>query len=146
MLTDVRTFPCPACSQIINDSAEKCRNCSTPVDREAALAAADIQDRVNQACSDASYLRTAAVTMFIFLGLSFVPFLPMVYWGFLFTFVALAVLLIRWQLRYRNIPTKDSDYHKAINNRDLSVILWLVAIAAGFVIKPLVEMFLWARV
>jgi hypothetical protein len=146
MLTDARTFPCPACSQIINDSAEKCRYCSTPVDREAAIAAADIQDRVNQACSDASYLRTAAVTMFIFLGLSFVPFLPMVYWGFLFTFVALAVLLIRWQLRYRKIPTKDSDYHKAIKNRDLSFILWLVAIAAGFVIKPLLEMFLWARV
>jgi hypothetical protein len=35
------------------------------------------------------------------------------------------------------------DYHKAIKNRDLAFILWLVAIAAGFVINPLIEVFLW---
>jgi hypothetical protein len=145
MLTDIRTFPCPACSQIINDSADKCRYCGTPVDRDVALAAADIQDRVNRACSDASYLRTVAVGMFVFLGLSFIPLIPMVSSGFLITFVVLAVLLVRWQLKYRNIPTKDSDYDKSMGQRNLAFILWIAAIAVGFVIKPLVDLFLWPR-
>jgi len=145
MLTDIRTFPCPACSQIINDSADICRFCGTPVDREAAIAAADIQDRVNRGCSDASYLRTVAVAMFVFLGLSFIPLIPLVSMGFLITFVVLAILLVRWQVKYRNIPTKDSDYDKAMGQRNLAFSLWIAAIAVGFVIKPLVEMFLWPR-
>ena len=145
MMTDIRTFPCPACSRIINESAENCRFCGTPVDREAAIAAADIQGRVNRACSDASYLRTVAVALFVFLGLSFIPLIPLVGLGYLITFVVLAVLLMRWQLKYRNIPTKDSDYDKAMGQRNLAFILWIAAIAVGFVIRPLVEMFLWPR-
>lgn len=142
MFNEIRSFPCQACSQIINDSADKCRYCGTPIDREAAIAAADIQDNVNRACSDASFLKTVGVGMFVFLGLSFIPLLPLVGWGFLATFVALAVLLIRWQLKYRGLPTKDSDYDKAMGHRNLAFILWIAAIAVGFVIRPLVFYYL----
>jgi len=83
--------------------------------------------------------------MFVFLGLSFIPLIPLVSMGFLITFVVLAILLVRWQVKYRNIPTKDSDYDKAMGQRNLAFSLWIAAIAVGFVIKPLVEMFLWPR-
>ena len=64
MLSQPQTFPCPNCNEIINDSMQTCRFCSAPVDPQAASAAAENQSRVNRACSDASFLRTAAAAMF----------------------------------------------------------------------------------
>lgn len=55
-----QTFPCPNCNEVINDAMERCRYCSAPIDGRAAAEAAEVQSRVNRACSDASYLRTAA--------------------------------------------------------------------------------------
>jgi len=94
MLANPRTFRCPDCNEMINDSMTECRYCSTPVDPGIAAMIADRQDKTNRACSDASYLKTAAIAMMVFLGLSLIPFLPVVYLGFLITFIATIVLLI----------------------------------------------------
>ena len=72
----VRTFPCPNCNEIINDSMTQCRFCSVTIDPGVAQLIADRQAKANQGYSDASYLRTAAIAMYVFLGLSFIPFLP----------------------------------------------------------------------
>lgn len=61
MFANPRTFPCPNCKEIINDSMTERRFCSTPVDRGVASLIADRQAKTNQACSDASFLKTAAV-------------------------------------------------------------------------------------
>jgi hypothetical protein len=136
MFSQPQTYPCPNCKEIINDSMEKCPYCSTPVDRQAAVAAAEIQSKVNQACSDASYLRTAAVVMWVFLGLSFIPFIPLVGWGFLFTFVTVLVMIIRWQIKFGGIRTNDPDFPRAKRNRNLALVLWLTAFV-GFVGRQL---------
>ena len=53
----VGVFPCPNCQETINTSMQVCSFCSAPIDPAAAAASAEAFARVNQACSDASYLK-----------------------------------------------------------------------------------------
>jgi hypothetical protein len=137
MLAQPQTFPCPNCGEIINDSMQTCRFCSAAVDPEAASAAAELQTRVNRACSDASFLRTAAAAMFVLLALSIVPFISLItYLGFIITFFVVLVLIVRWQIRFGRLQTKDADYHRAKSMRTVALVLWLVAIPL-FVVRDI---------
>jgi hypothetical protein len=137
MLAQPQTFPCPKCGEIINDSMQTCRFCSAPVDPQAASAAAEIQTRVNRACSDASFLRTAAAAMFVLLALSVVPFISLItYLGFIITFFVVLVLIVRWQIKFGRLQTKDVDYNRAKRLRTVALILWLVAIPV-FVVRDI---------
>ena len=138
MLATPRTFPCPNCKEIINDSMTQCRFCSVPVDPSVAQLIADRQEKANHAYSDASYLRTAAIAMYVFLGLSFVPFLPVVFWGFLITFIVVIVLLIRWQIRYSGLVTDDADFKSARRSWWISLVM-LLAVPVIFVIRVVIE-------
>ena len=140
MLANPRTFRCRNCNEMINDSMTQCRYCSTPVDPAVATMIADRQEKTNRACSDASYVKTAAIAMFVFLGLSFVPFLPIVYWGFLITFVVVLVLLILWQVRFGSLVTNDPDYQRARRTKNIAFILLLVAAPLGFIVRPLLDL------
>src|SRR5215212_8434039 len=125
---ETQTFPCPHCNEIINDSVRECRFCHAPIDPQAARAAGELQVRVNQACSDASYTKTAAYLMFVFLGLSLIPLLPLVSWGFIFTFFAVIVMIVRWQAKFGSLQTRDPDYKTARLSRNIALILWIAAI------------------
>ncbi|HEX7332042.1 MAG TPA: hypothetical protein VF290_11130 [Pyrinomonadaceae bacterium] len=138
MLATPRTFPCPNCKEIINDSMTQCRFCSVPVDPSVAQLIADRQEKANHAYSDASYLRTAAIAMYVFLGLSLVPFLPFVSWGFVITFIVVIVLLIRWQVRYSGLITDDADYKRARRSWWISLAM-LIGVPVIFVIRVLIE-------
>ena len=138
MLSQPQTFPCPNCNEIINDTMKECRYCSAPVDRQAAALAADIQSKVNRACSDASFLRTAAATMFILLGLSLLPFISFVaYIGSIFIFLAVVIMLVRWQMKFGRLQTGDPDYQRAKHLKNISLLLWLLAIPV-FVVREIV--------
>ncbi|HWS90742.1 MAG TPA: hypothetical protein VN282_27480 [Pyrinomonadaceae bacterium] len=130
---ETQTFPCPNCNEIINDSARECRFCHAPIDPQAARAAGELQAKVNQACSDASYTKTAAYAMFVFLLLSFIPILPLVSWASLVTFVAVIVMVIRWQVKFGGLQTRDPDYKTAKLSRNVALILWIVSIPVWFV-------------
>jgi hypothetical protein len=132
-----RTFRCPSCNEMINDSMTQCRFCSVPVDPGVAQLIAERQEKANQACSDASYLRNAAIAMYVFMGLSFIPLLPLVGWGFLITFVVVLVLLIRWQVKFGRLTINDADYLSARRSWRLSLVLWIVAIPLDFIVRPL---------
>jgi hypothetical protein len=138
MLSQPQTFPCPNCKEIINDSVMSCRYCGAPVDPQAAAEAAASQARVNQACSDASYLKTAALVMWAFFGLSFVPFIPLMFWAFVVTFFVVLVMIARWQLRFGRIQTDDPDYPRAKRSKNLAFLLWLGAlfVALFFLLVP----------
>jgi hypothetical protein len=131
------TFPCPSCKEIINDSMTQCRYCSAPVDPGVAQLIADKQQKANQAYSDASFLRTAVVAMYVFLGLSFIPFLPVVTWGFLIIFVVVIVLLVRWYVRFSGLQTDDADYLSARRSWWMSLVLLIVAIPVAFIVRPI---------
>ena len=116
---------------------QTCRFCSAPVDPRAASAAAEIQSRVNCACSDASFLRTAAAAMFVLLALSVVPFISLItYLGFIITFFVVLVLFIRWQIRFGRLETSDVDYRRAKRLRNVAIVLWVVAIPL-FVVRDI---------
>ncbi len=117
---------------MVNESMQKCKFCDVPIDHQAALAAAAVQDKANEAYSDASYARTAAVAMWVFLGLSFIPFVPVVGWGFVFTFCVVFGMLVRWQIKFGGLKTADPDFSRAKRSRNIAIVLWLVAIPAGF--------------
>ena len=142
---ETKTFPCPNCNEIINDSMETCRFCHAPVDRQAAAYAAEIQSRVNQACSDASYLRIAAVAMWIFLGLYVVPFIPLVGWGFLVTFFVVLILMIRWLIKFIGLQTRDKDFLQAKRSLIIALVLWLAAIPVGFIFVPVLQALIFGR-
>jgi len=133
----VRTFPCPNCNEIINDSMTQCRFCSVALDLGVVQLIADRQAKANQACSDASYLRTAAIAMYVFLGLSFIPFLPIVSTGFVIILVVVIVLLIRWQVKFGSLVTNDADYKKARRSWVMSLVLLIAAVPLGFIVRPL---------
>ncbi len=145
MFSQLRTFQCPNCKEIVNERMEHCPFCANPIDQQAAAAAAENQDRVNQSYSDASYIRSAAVTLFVFLGLSFIPLIPVVYWGFLATFFVVIAMVIRWQLKFGRLKTEDPDYRQALYRKNLALVLWLFAIPLGFVLHPLIAA-VWSEV
>ena len=145
MFEQTRSFPCPSCKEIINDRAERCKYCDAPIDKGIAQFAAEVQSKVNQAYSDASYLKTAAYLMWSFLAVSLIPFVPWVVYAFLFTFLAVIVMIIRWQLVFSNINTSDPDYKKAIRSKNIAFMLWLAAIPVGFFLRELIYIVLEER-
>jgi len=119
---------------MINDSMTQCRYCNVPVDPAVAHLIAERQEKANQSYSDASFLRTAVVAMYVFMGLSYIPFVPLVGWGFLVTFIVVLVLLIRWQVKFGRLVTNDADYLKARRSWRLSLVLWLAVIPVRVII------------
>jgi hypothetical protein len=107
-------FECPSCKETIDSEQTRCRFCSTAIDPGVAEKAAKILARVNQACSDASYMRTAAVALLVFFGMMFVPLVSWYgTWGCLILFIAVLVLAVRWWIRFGMIHTDDQDFVRA---------------------------------
>jgi hypothetical protein len=98
--------------------------------------------KANQASSDAGSLKTAAIAMFVFLGLSLIPLVPFVYWGFLVTSSLCSGWLIRWRVKFGSLQTSDADYKLAKRSKNITLILWLVAIPLGFIIRSLPDLIL----
>jgi hypothetical protein len=89
-------FECPNCKETIDATAETCRFCGAVVDREAARKAAALMAKVNQACSDSSYMKSTALTLPVFFILRFVPFISAM-GGIGFWVLLIAIPL--WSLR-----------------------------------------------
>ena len=120
-----KVFECPKCKETIDAAETKCRFCGAAIDAEAAEKAAEVMARVNQACSDASYLRIAAVATLVFLGMMFLPFFSWYgTWGFYILVLAVPVMAIRWWGRFFRIETEDHDFIRA--RRTVAVISLLV--------------------
>ena len=134
MFTNPRTFRCPNCNEMINDSMNTCKYCSVAIDPGIAALIAERQEKANQAYSDASFLRNAAVAMFVFLAVGLV--LTIGYLGFAVTFLTTLILLVRWQFKFSNLLTNDPDYLMAKRSRNVAAVLVIVAVPAGIVANP----------
>ena len=139
MLASPRTFRCPNCKEMINDSMKQCRFCSVAIDPGVAQLIADRQEKANQACSDASFLRTAAIAMYVFLGVSYVPLLGFAVFALPITFIVVIVLLIRWQIRFGSLVTDDADYKTAKRSWWISLVL-LLGMPVIFIIRVVIEL------
>jgi hypothetical protein len=122
-----RIFECPSCKQTIDTSAVKCPFCSASIDPGAAEAAADNMEKVNQACSDASYLRVMAGSMLVFLLLSLLPlvgFVAMI--GFYFLVVAVPIMTIRWWVKFGHLTSDENDWRSAKRTALISAGIWAI--------------------
>ena len=139
MLANPRTFRCPNCSEMINDSMTQCRYCSVPVDPAVAALIAERQEKANNAYSDASFLRTAAIAMYVFLGLSWSPLVPFIFFfGLLITFFVVIILLVRWQIRYASLISDDPDFKSARRSWWISLAM-LIGIPVIFIGRLVIE-------
>lgn len=134
MMTKPRTFRCENCSEMINDSMAQCRYCSVPIDPGVASMLAERQEKANQAYSDASYLRTAAVAMYVFLAIGLR--LALAYFGFVATFAVVTVLLLRWQMSFNDLLTNDPDFKRARRSKNISLLLLVGAVPLGLIFNP----------
>lgn len=140
-LNQPQTFQCPNCREFINASMGNCSFCGAAINYETALAAADIQAKVGQACSDASYLKITARALVVFYLLSWIPFLPLVGWGALILMIAVPVMLVRWWVKYGKLQTGDPDYEKAKRDTIIAAVIWSALIALWFILAAVQILF-----
>lgn len=121
-------FECPNCKETIDTSADVCRFCGAKLDHEAAQKAAHLLARVDQACSDASFLRNTAVVAFL-LALGVVISLLraarlVLLFGFQNELMGLCVLVLilsapfpvwslGWWTKYTSLTSDDEDFQDA---------------------------------
>ena len=123
----VKVLLCPQCKETINTSVQQCPYCSATIDAAQAEVAAAFLAKVNQACSDGSYIRIMAGTMMAFFGLRFLPVVSTVgFWGSLFLLFALPVMTIRWWVRFGGIKTDDPDFRAAKRSTLAALGIWAV--------------------
>jgi len=107
-------FECPVCKQTIDASTKQCRFCSAVIDPAVAEAAAEKMAKVNQACSDASFLKTMAISILVFFGVMFIPFLT---WlgicGYYFLMFAVPFMTVRWWIKFGALIADDRDFNRA---------------------------------
>ncbi|HSE15541.1 MAG TPA: hypothetical protein VLB46_00725 [Pyrinomonadaceae bacterium] len=121
---------------MINDSMTHCRYCNMPVDAGVARLIAERQERANQSYSDASFLRTAAIAIYVCVVLSYTPLVSFVgLVGFVITFFVVLVLLIRWQLKFGRLVTNDADYLRARRSWRFALMLWILAIPIALIVR-----------
>jgi hypothetical protein len=106
-----------------------CKFCSTPVDPGIAQFAAEMQERVNRACNQASSIRNAAGAMWVFFLVRFIPCLGLAgLIGFLFAFFFIPIASIFWQVRFGDIQSSDVDFKSAKRNRNIALLIWAPAV------------------
>jgi hypothetical protein len=107
-------FECPNCKETIDSTADVCRFCGVKVDHASAQKAAELLAKINQACSDASYMKTAALTVPVFFLRRFIPFASMLVGvGFIGLMIIIPGWAIRWWTKFGGIASSDSDFVKA---------------------------------
>src|SRR3954447_16393007 len=107
-------FQCPACNETIDSSADACRFCGVTVDHEAASKLAEVLAKVNQACSDASYLRSTSLTLPVFFVLRFIPFGSMLGGlGFVGLSFVIPIWGMRWWLKFGKLDSRDPEFRSA---------------------------------
>jgi hypothetical protein len=84
------------------------------VDREAAQKAALLMAKINQACSDASYMKSTALALPVFFLLRFAPIISMLgIIGFIGLLIGIPVWALRWALKFGAITSDDADFIRA---------------------------------
>lgn len=124
-----KIFECANCHQTIDTASGHCRFCSAAIDPQAAAVAAQKMARINRACSDASYLKIAALCAPAFFLIFFIPFMTLLgELGLVFLTFATPVWIALWCFRYLGIETDDPDYSSARKTVLVVVIAWFVLV------------------
>jgi hypothetical protein len=138
-------FTCPKCGETIDSSAEACRFCGEKVDPAAAQQAALELAKVNQACSDASYMKSTAFAIPVFFLLRFLPFVSMMgLIGFVGLSFAVPIWSLRWWFRYGKLISTDEEFLKArttVKYAGFAVTAILVLLVVGPFLAGLISIY-----
>jgi hypothetical protein len=127
--SEIRTYPCPSCGEIINTGLTACPYCSAPIDEEAALRAADDREKYQKAFADANSLIITARSFLLAFAASFLPFLGTLGTvGVLLLLVWVPAGLIRWYRRHSNLSRANPDYAQARRWVTQSLLIWCAAL------------------
>jgi hypothetical protein len=127
--SEIRTYPCPSCGEIINTGVTTCPYCSAPVDEEAALRAADDREKYQKAFADANSLVITARSFPLAFVATFIPFIGSVgSLGVLLLLVWVPAGLFRWYRRHSNLNRSNPDYAQARRWVTQSLVIWCVAL------------------
>ena len=66
MFAQPRTFRCPNCKEMVNDSMKDCPFCKVPLDPGIVALAAERQEKANRAYSDANFPKIARLPCLCF--------------------------------------------------------------------------------
>jgi hypothetical protein len=89
--------------------------------------------RINRACSDASYLKIAALCAPAFLLILFIPFMTLMgEIGIIFLQVAVPVWIALWCFRFLRIQTDDPDFRSAKKTVVIVAIAWVILVGLRF--------------
>jgi len=127
--SEIRTYPCPGCGEIINTGLTACPYCSAPIDEQAALRAADDRARYQKAFADANSLVITARSFPLAFVARFLPFLgTLAVVGALTLLVLVPAGLIRWHHRYAGLDRANPDYAQARRWVLQSLLIWCIAL------------------
>jgi predicted RNA-binding Zn-ribbon protein involved in translation (DUF1610 family) len=122
-------FDCPGCKKTINIADAVCPYCGVTIDRETAEREVARMEKINRACSDAVFLRTAILLWPVSWLLMLVPIIGWVgLGGSILLFFVLVFLIIRWWVRNYNLRSTEADFKRA--RTTVLVITALVAVFA----------------
>ncbi len=128
-LDKAKIFECPNCKQTIDTASPQCRFCSASIDPQAAEAAAVRMARINRACSDASYLKIAALCAPAFLLIFFIPFMTLLgELGLIFLALAVPVWIALWCFRFLRVQTDDLDFRQAKRTVFIVAVAWAILV------------------
>jgi hypothetical protein len=138
-------FQCPNCNETIDNTARTCRFCGQTVDHEAAVKAAELLSKINQACSDASYMKSCALALPVFIVLRYAPIVGMVgAIGFIGLSIGIPIWALRWWIKFGAIKTGEADFlraRKTVKIAGISVFLVLVLVVlASFMLGALLAL------
>jgi hypothetical protein len=114
---------------------KQCKYCSMLIDPQIASAAVELQEKINNACNDASTMRNLAGAMWIGFFVSLIPFLGCI--GLVIglmvlgLFILFPISLVIWQVRYGSIRTSDVDFKTAYRNWIIALVLWVLMLIVG---------------
>lgn len=131
---EIRTFPCPKCSEIISTGAATCSYCGAPIDAATAAALADRQEIRSKAFAGAHGLVITSRTFPIFFALSFAPFINLVgELGVLVLLVRVPYEGVRWYLRYWKLEDPHPDVQRARSWFKEAMGIWVAAVVGAIV-------------
>jgi hypothetical protein len=127
MQAQIQVIRCPHCKEYIDARSAHCRFCRGYIDTLTTQVSAELQERVNAAYNDGLTVRNTAGVCLILAVIQLVKPLLGLFTeiALLCVFVAVPVMLVKWQLRFGQLQTDDPDYPQAKKNRRVALFIWL---------------------
>lgn len=113
-MSDYKTFRCPNCKELVNNTMTSCSHCSLELNEQTVSDSIATQERINSAYNSANNVRILAGAMWAFFFFSFLPFIGIIgRLGFYMAFVGVPFWLVVWMIRFGNINKSEPNIDEA---------------------------------